>query len=75
MFATDRATRLAVEGVPFREAYRTVAADLAKGAGDAERSLAERVSPGACGNLQLDVLWARHAALSEAGNKPPADPV
>lgn len=75
MFATDRATRLAVEGVPFREAYRTVAADLAKGAGDAEQSLAERVSPGACGNLRLADLWARHAALSDSGNNPPAGPV
>jgi argininosuccinate lyase len=76
MFATDRATRLAVEGVPFREAYRTVAAELAaEGAGDPEQSLAERVSPGACGNLQLDELWARHAALVEYGNKQAAAPV
>jgi len=76
MYATERATRLAVEGVPFREAYRSVAADLAAaGAAEPERSLAERVSPGACGNLQLEALRERHGALRGAGNQGAAHPV
>ena len=59
-FATDRAVELTAEGVPFREAYQRVAAELADlEAGDPERSLAERVSPGAPGALQLDELRQR----------------
>jgi argininosuccinate lyase len=65
MFATYRATRLAAGGMPFREAYRQVADDLgAQEGGDADRSLAERVSPGACGDLALGILRQRHQALS-----------
>ncbi|MDC0683297.1 argininosuccinate lyase [Sorangium atrum] len=59
-FATDRAVELAVEGVPFREAYRKVAAEIAAlPAGDAAASLRARVSLGAPGNLALDDLARR----------------
>lgn len=59
-FATDRAVELALEGVPFRDAYRRVAEEIAKlGEGDADRSLRERTSPGACGDLRLSELRER----------------
>jgi argininosuccinate lyase len=60
MFATDKAIESAVNGVPFRSAYRQVK----EGAGEeqsstAEESLARRVSPGASGDLRLDVIRRR----------------
>ncbi|WP_437488610.1 argininosuccinate lyase [Sorangium sp. So ce1014] len=59
-FATDRAVELAVQGIPFREAYRSVAAEIASlPAGDAAASLRARVSLGAPGNLALDDLARR----------------
>jgi argininosuccinate lyase len=59
-FATDRAVELSLAGVPFRDAYRQVAKEIADlEAGDADRSLRERTSPGACGDLRLDALRAR----------------
>ncbi len=68
MAATDRAVELAVDGLPFREAYRQVAAELASGAGPAGRSADEsraaRVSPGGCADLRLDELAARIDALA-----------
>jgi argininosuccinate lyase len=65
MHATDVAIEQAVAGVPFREAYRLAAdAGSAAGAGRTpEASLAARVSPGAAGDLRLDVLMGRLAAL------------
>ncbi|UQA55200.1 argininosuccinate lyase [Polyangium aurulentum] len=64
-FATDRAVELAASGVPFREAYRRVAAELETlERGDAAGSLAARVSPGAPGDLRLRELEARLAALT-----------
>ncbi len=60
MFATDRAVELTAQGVPFRDAYRKVADELdALATKTPEESLAARVSPGAPGNLMLDVLRAR----------------
>jgi len=59
-FATDRAVSLAAAGVPFRDAYRQVAAEIAElPQGDAAASLAARVSPGAPGNLYLDSIAQR----------------
>ncbi len=58
MYATDRALAAANAGVPFRDAYR----EAAKGGGDSwtpERSLAARVSPGACAALGLERLRER----------------
>ncbi len=64
MYATDLAVDMARTGVPFREAYRQ-AADPARWAeGDPAASLAARTSPGAAGDLRLDVLRARLEALS-----------
>ncbi len=66
MYATDVAIEQAAAGVPFRDAYRAAAeAASAVGAGRTpEASLAARVSPGAAGDLRLDVLRARLTALS-----------
>jgi len=64
-FATDRAVELAASGVPFREAYRRVADEIkALAQGDAQASLAARVSPGAPGDLRLDLLEAQIASFS-----------
>ncbi|HJT97317.1 MAG TPA: argininosuccinate lyase [Rhodanobacteraceae bacterium] len=68
MYATDVAVEAAARGVPFREAYRQAAASVSK-AGEGrtpEASLAARVSPGASGDLRLDVLRARLDALVPA---------
>jgi len=60
MFATDRATEQARQGVPFREAYRAVADSLSGGElPDVRDSLSARVSPGAPGSLMLDSLRQR----------------
>ena len=65
MYATDRAVELAVQGVPFREAYVRVGKDLAGGGpGSPEQSLAARVSPGATARLCLDELQARLDAVA-----------
>ncbi len=66
MYATDVAIEQAANGVPFRDAYRAAAESVTSaGAGRTpENSLAMRVSPGASGDLCLDVLAARLAALS-----------
>jgi argininosuccinate lyase len=61
MYATDAAVEAAARGVPFREAYRKAAESTAQ-AGEGrtpETSLAARVSPGAPGDLRLDVLRER----------------
>lgn len=64
MYATDLAVELARQGKPFREAYRE-AADPARWVGvDPGASLAARVSPGAAGDLRLDVLRDRWEALA-----------
>ncbi len=64
LYATDLATDLAAQGVPFREAYRRVAGSLSElGEGDAGESLAARVSTGGCGNLALESLQERLDAL------------
>jgi argininosuccinate lyase len=60
MFATDFAVERAASGVPFREAYRQAKEQLPElPQGDVEQSLAQRMSPGACGNLQLERIRAR----------------
>ena len=54
MYATDLAVELAAAGVPFREAYRQAKEKMGELAQrDAGQSLAQRISPGACGDLQL----------------------
>lgn len=66
MYATDVAIEQAAAGVPFREAYRAAAAaSEAAGQGRTpERSLAERISAGAGGDLRLDLLCARFDQLA-----------
>jgi len=60
MFATDAALAQAARGVPFRAAYLDAKKSLdASGKADAAASLAQRVSPGGCGDLQLDRIRQR----------------
>lgn len=60
MMATDRAVELAVSGTPFRDAYRTVAAEGHDVPPEApEKSIHDRVSPGACADLRLAEIEAR----------------
>lgn len=63
MYATDLAVDLARQGMPFRDAYKQAADPARWAAGDPEASLASRVSPGAAGDLRLDVLQHRLDAL------------
>ena len=60
MFATDLALEKAASGVPFRTAYLEAKSQLdAIETPDAAASLAQRVSPGGCGNLLLDRIRER----------------
>jgi argininosuccinate lyase len=60
MFATDIALERAARGVPFRTAYADAKRELGELAEpDAAASLAQRVSPGACGDLLLDRIRER----------------
>ncbi|MFH0962638.1 MAG: argininosuccinate lyase [Planctomycetota bacterium] len=55
IFATDEANRLVREGVPFRDAYRQVATNLAKlGACDPVANIRSKTHEGATGNLGLE---------------------
>jgi argininosuccinate lyase len=59
-FATDRAVELTAGGMPFRDAYRKVAAEIATlEAGDPDASLRARTSPGGPGKLELAKLRER----------------
>ncbi|MFU8878422.1 MAG: argininosuccinate lyase [Wenzhouxiangellaceae bacterium] len=60
MHATDHANELVAEGMSFRDAYRRVAGEMeVSGRRNAADSLAARVSPGGCGNLELVRIQAR----------------
>jgi len=65
MYATDVAVEAAVAGIPFRQAYQTIASntDNAGTGRSPEISLAARVSPGAAADLRLDELRARWLAV------------
>jgi len=64
MLATDLATDMAREGIPFREAYKTATAKCEEISDEAiAQSLASRVSPGGCGQLETGLLEARLEAL------------
>lgn len=68
MYATDRAVELARQGVPFRDAYLQAAKELGRQTERTpEQSLSERVSLGGMGNLGLDIIEARLAALRGSG--------
>jgi len=64
MLATDRALDMARDGIPFRDAYKTASAkgDDISDEGIAQ-SLAGRVSPGGCGQLETALLEVRLRAL------------
>ena len=60
MFATDIALQNAASGVPFREAYLMAKKRIDEIVQlDVQESLTNRISPGACGNLQLDRIRLR----------------
>ena len=59
LYATDLALDLAREGVPFRDAYRRAADPASWPMGNAEASLAARTSPGAAGDMRLELLRQR----------------
>lgn len=66
MYATDRAIDLARSGTAFRDAYREVK-QSSPDAGDTaspEESINARVSPGAAGNLRLELLAQRLEQLA-----------
>lgn len=71
VLATDEVMRRVEAGVPFRRAYRQVAAELRRGADfpapTAATVLARRRSTGGVGNLGLDVARARLAARRRWG--------
>ncbi len=67
LYATDRAYALVANGVPFRDAYRTIAKvahDLPSV--DIDAALKERTHLGTVGNLGLDRLDARISAERES---------
>lgn len=63
MYATDQALSLALSGVPFRDAYQQAAEALKQKPGNAEESLRQRVSAGACGALCHEGLQSRLVEL------------
>ena len=64
MLATDRALDMAREGIPFRDAYKSAAADSGEFSVEKiAQSLASRVSPGGCGQLETKLLETRLEAL------------
>jgi len=64
MLATDRAVDMARDGIPFREAYKAAAAQIEDMSDeDIAKSLASRVSPGGCGQLEASILEARLSLL------------
>ena len=75
LFATDRAYELAVGGVPFRDAYRQVAATpTAEEPGDLVARLHARTAEGTPGNLELGLVAERIAEQREAWQQREARP-
>lgn len=66
IFATDEANRLVGQGVPFRDAYRQVAANLDKlDATDPVANIKSKTHQGATGNLGLDLAEKRIASAQK----------
>ena len=64
MLATDLATNMARDGIPFRDAYKAANAEIDGITDEAiTQSLENRVSLGACGRLETALLESRLAAL------------
>jgi argininosuccinate lyase len=60
MFAADAATELALEGLPFRDAYRKLAEEgVESGNRTAAQSIDARTSPGGCADLRLRAIGDR----------------
>ena len=69
LHSTDIAIeRVTQEGMPFREAYRCPLTESDLSERDALSSLQARVSPGACGDLQLNALRDRLTRLKDPSN-------
>ncbi len=67
IYAADRALELAAEGMPFRDAYRRVAAELQDlQARDPHEAIARKTHTGAPGNLRLEVAEGRLTSLRQA---------
>lgn len=58
LFSVERVNELVMQGVPFRDAYRQVGAEIADGSYQASRDL-KHSHIGSIGNLQLDRLKTR----------------
>ena len=66
VFATDYALQLAVQGVPFRDAYGQVAANLQdSGLNDPVQNILAKTHLGATGNLGLDTIKNRIEELKK----------
>lgn len=66
VFATDYALQLAVQGVPFRDAYGQVAANLQNsGLNDPLQNILAKMHLGATGNLGLDTIKNRIEELKQ----------
>ncbi len=64
MYATDMAIELSATGMPFRDAYQQVVERYEElQQRTPEQSIEQRVSPGACADLMLDILRERLLAL------------
>ncbi len=64
LYAADRASELAAAGMPFRDAYRQVAAELADGSFVADRGAAD-AHTGARGRLDLDLAETERHLCSD----------
>jgi argininosuccinate lyase len=70
IYAADRALELVAEGVPFRDAYRRVAAELpALEDRDPREAIARKTHTGAPGNLRLEQAEARLTSLRQANDE------
>ena len=73
VLATDEVMRRVETGVPFRRAYREVAAALTRGDRmppmSAARIIGRRRSTGGLGRLGLGVAWRRFVALAKVNNR------
>lgn len=68
VFATDYALQLAVQGIPFRDAYGQVAANLQdSGLNDPLQNILAKTHIGATGNLGLDAIKTRIEELKQFG--------
>ncbi len=65
MYATDLAIELSASGMPFRDAYQQVVKRYSElEQRTPEQSIKQRISPGACADLMLDVLQQRLKTLA-----------